>query len=666
MLFIAEKPSVGRAIAEQLGIIHKSDGYIDCKGNHTVTWCFGHLFELAEPDIYLGSVPAEDGKRLWRWEDLPIIPQKWIIQPKKDCKKQIKVIADLLKKNSCVVNAGDPDREGQLLIDELLEYQKYSGTVKRYWCNAVDPVSIQRALSSLKSNTEYSGMKESAQARGRADWLVGMNMSRAYTLAAHKLITIGRVQSPTLKLVVDRDREIQRFRPIPYYVIKAVFEVPNGKFTAEMINDETVDGLDSEGRLIKTDAVKKILTELNNQQNAEIIDYSNEKKEERPPLGLSLSDVQSKASATWGYAADEVLALCQSLYEKKLTTYPRTDCNYLPVSQYDDAKAVLSAVKNTTPELADFISKADLTVKTKIWNDAKTTAHHAIIPTMSAGASDSLSEKEKNIYTLVAKYYIAQFYPNYQYNHTVIKVKFESLPYTFKATGRVDLQPGWREILKSTSKDKEQDQLPQLPVTAIGEQARKSQAGYIQKTTTPPAKFTEGSLIKAMENIYKYIDDPEMKKLLKDGDGIGTSATRAGIIKELKNRKFLETSGKFIVSTEQGRSIVDQIPTQFKSPAMTALFERVLSQIENQTAKADDFLNLEIQEITKEINKVRNSKIKIDGIKSNVSQIYKCMTCGGGLIRRNGKFGYFWSCENYPKCKTSYNDNNGKPIYKKS
>ncbi len=673
MLFIAEKPSVGRAVAEQLGIIGKEEGYINCKGNNTVTWCFGHLFELAEPDEYLDpSVPEKDGKKIWRWEDLPIVPQKWILLPKKDCKKQIRIISELMKKNSCVVNCGDPDREGQLLIDELLEYLNYSGDVKRYWCNAVDPVSIKRALSALKPNSQYQGMKHAAEARGRADWLVGMNMSRAYTLASRTLITIGRVQSPTLKLVVDRDREIQRFRPKPFYTIKAKFDADGQIFIAELVNDDTVSGQDSEGRLINTDVVRTILTELKNYKDAVIKECKSEIKTRKPPLCFSLSDAQSAASASFGYSAEETLQICQSLYEKKLTTYPRTDCNYLPESQYDDVSGVLSAVKQTMPELSEVIGKADTGIKTKLWNDEKTTAHHAIIPTMSPGNLSSLSEQEKNLYRLIAMRYIANFYPDFVSEEKTITVNVDSLPYTFKAIGRTVKTNGWKSVLadcndgnddKNGKEHKNENQA--LPSVTEGQQIKNIESGFIKQTTTPPSKFTEGSLIKAMENIYKYVVDPEMKKLLKEGDGIGTSATRAGIISELKKRKYLELKGKNIVSTDVGRSVVDTIPERFKSPVMTAIFERILGKIEISNSGTTEFLKHQISEIYNEISKIKDTHIKIDGVREkNISKIYRCMECGGGLIRRNGKNGFWWGCENYPKCKQTYQDSNGKPVYK--
>lgn len=356
---------------------------------------------------------------------------------------------------------------------------------------------------------------------------------------------------------MDRDREILRFRPKTFYVIRVLFEFDGKQFYADLVNDEHVPGLDSEERLVSAETVKTILTALQDNHDATVLERKSELKNRKPPLCFSLSDVQSAASSAFGYSAEETLEICQSLYEKKLTTYPRTDCNYLPESQYADAPAVLGAIARTLPELSDAVSNADTSIRTKLWNDEKTTAHHAIIPTMSSGNASELSYKEKNIYRLAALRYVANFYPDFVYNQTVIAVAVDGLPYTFKASGRTTKSEGWRRVASDKSEENDPKSADNgknvsqaLPEVENGVKGKSLKAGFVSQTTTPPARFTEGTLIKAMENIYKYIEDPELNKFLKDGDGIGTSATRAGIISELKKRKFLEVKGKAIVSTE--------------------------------------------------------------------------------------------------------------------
>ena len=675
-LFIAEKPSVARVIAQELGITSRQDGYIECKNNNTVTWCFGHLLEQAEPDYYIAlkdpNAPKNDkGAIKWRWQDLPIIPTSWHKEVKSDAKKQFKIIKSLLAKANEVVNAGDPDREGQLLVDEVLEFNHFKGKTLRYWCNAQDQSSVKKALGNLKDNNEYEGMKLSAEARSKADWLVGMNITRAYTLASHHLVTVGRVQSPTLKLVVDRDRAIENFKPQDYYSLSILLNSAKGSFNANLINDEKTMKLDDENRILDKSEIERIQSLVNN-QNGVVLSFKKEKKSVKPPKGLSLADVQSKACKLYGYGAEQTLKLCQSLYEKKLTTYPRVDCCYLPNAQKADIKATLKAISNTCSELTEIVEKANPNLTSAIWNDEKTTAHHAIVPTTASGNFNDLSKDEQNIYRLVASNYIAQFYEPYEYLYTEIISQIKD--FNFKSIGKKPLKQGWKKVYNvddDLKSDDDEDQL--LPDLNENDQVHCDKSDIKALVTKPPQRFTEGTLIKAMENIYKYIDNEDQRKILKDGDGIGTSATRANIISDLKSREYLKVTKKNIVSTELGRSIVDQIPNKYKSPVLTAVFERFLSQIESKEMKSDTFIQKQIDDLTSEIDKVRSTEIKLNGVKSKNSNDpyankYKCKKCGAYLRRlasKNKQGVYFWSCSNYPNCKELLYDDKGKPQYSK-
>ena len=416
-LFIAEKPSVAKAIAGELGATGKGDGFIEC-GTDKVTWCFGHMLEQADPDEYTpDDVPrGQSGKKVWRVDELPIIPESWILKPKDDAKKQLAVIGKLLKEAKEIVNAGDPDREGQLLVDEVLEHFRNSKPVRRFWVSAQDSVSVKRGLAALKENTTYAGWADAARGRQRADWLIGMNLSRAYTLRAQRggsraLLTVGRVQTPTLALVVARDREIEAFKAVPYHTIRAVVQHAGGSFAAAWKAKEDQAGLDSEGRLVDT-AVADALVAAVKGQPGTIAAYKQEAKKQNQPLAFALSDITALASAKFGYSAEDVLNTCQALYEThKLTSYPRTDCAYLPESQHADAPRVLEAVKHVNPELAGLVDAADPRIKSKTWDDSKITAHHGIVPTMQKGSKAGLSERERNIYELIVRAYLAQFYP---------------------------------------------------------------------------------------------------------------------------------------------------------------------------------------------------------------------------------------------------------------
>lgn len=678
-LFIAEKPSVAKAIAGELGATGKGDGFIEC-GHDKVTWCFGHMLEQAGPDEYTGAdVPVSTaGKKVWRVDDLPIIPNTWIMRPREDAKQQLAVIGRLLKTASEVVNAGDPDREGQLLVDEVLLHFNNSVPVRRFWVSAQDSVSVQRGLADLKDNAIYHGFGAAAQARGRADWLIGMNFSRAYTLRAQRggsrvLLTVGRVQTPTLAIVVARDREIEAFTSVPFHTIQAHFQHASGTFVARWEAKEEQAGLDSEGRLIDT-SVANALVETLTGKTGSITEYKQEAKKKLHPRAYSLSDITLVASNKFGYTATEVLEVCQSLYEThKLTSYPRTDCNFLPESQHADAARVLAAVKHVNPGLAGLVDGADLTIKSKTWDDSKITAHHGIIPTMHQGNIAGLIDKERSIYELIVRAYLAQFYPVHEYMSTVVGLDVAGE--SFRASGQVVTRNGWQDVYtvdesdEGTDKDVGENESQTLPSMKKGADVTCSKATRNDSKTKPPARFTEGTLQRAMENIHKFVTSSEHKKMLRDGDGIGTSATRASILSELKRREFLEAKGKLIISTKLGRSLVDALPEVVKSPVLTALYERMLKGIEQGTSELDDFITKQEQFIREQVTKANIGSVAIAGGKEapKVSELHKCMACGCGLSRRASKKkgGYWWGCSNYPACKQTYFDVKGKPDYSK-
>jgi DNA topoisomerase-3 len=676
-LFIAEKPSVAKAIAAELGVTNKGDGYLEC-GQDTVTWCFGHMLEMVGPDEYTpDDVPTNSqGAKVWRVDELPIIPKDWIFRVKDDAKKQVKIIGSLIKSASQIVNAGDPDREGQLLVDELLEFFNNSKPVVRYWTNAIDSVSVKRALANMKNNQEYQGFAQAAEGRGKADWLIGMNLSRAYTLRAQRggsraLLTVGRVQTPTLALVTARDREIESFKPIPFHTIRAEVKHPAGKFWAGWQAKEDQAGLDAEGRLVDT-AVADALVESVLEKQGTISEYKQEAKKQNHPLTFSLSDMTTLASKRFGYTAEDTLKTCQSLYEThKLTTYPRTDCAYLPESQLADAPDVLEAVKAVNPGLAGLVDGADRKIKSRTWNDKNVSAHHGIIPTMHRGDINKLNEKERNIYELVVRAYIAQFYPIHEFMSTTVTIDIAGE--TFSAKGKVVTKIGWHSVYLDNSdddKDGQDDEDQSLPKMKEGDDITCSQAVRRDAKTKAPARFTEGSLVNAMVNIHRFVPDSEHKKILREGDGIGTEATRASILSELKRRGYLEIKGKHIISTTLGRSIIDALPEVVKSPVLTALYERMLQSIQSGTAQLETFISKQEAFIRDQVAKANDGAVKIAGGKeaAPVSAIYKCMSCASGLSRRplpKKKGHFWWGCSNYPTCKQTYPDLKGRPDYSK-
>lgn len=593
-LFIAEKPSVGKAIAEALGKTKSDKGYCETKSGDVVTWCFGHLMELATPDVYLpDDVPTtKSGSKVWREQDLPIVPDRWKIQVKTDCKAQFNVIKKLAQKSNIttIVNCGDPDREGQLLVDEILSFIGNKKPVLRYWASAVDSASVKKALSLLESNEKFVGMRYAALGRSHADWLIGMNATRAFTLASRRsgngsLLSVGRVQTPTLNLVATRDHEISNFKPQTYYVFKGNFKAANKTFTATLQYGEAQKGLDSEGRLIDLNAARLLQQKLSSVKKAKVIEFETKNKDKNAPLVYSLASIQAEANAKYGYSAEQILNICQALYEKyKLTTYPRSDCEYLPTVQHQDAAKVLRALYSFHTELKSTISKANPSLKSKVWNDSKITAHHGIIPTQQVGNLSELKDDERKVYMLIVKRYLSQFFPPAKLLATTIKMDVSGE--VFACKGSVIVENGYLAVYggeddtAEQDKDDEKEDSQSLPKLSAGEIVDVLQVSPVTAQTKPPASFTEGTLIKAMQNIYNFVPDGPLKKVLKDGDGIGTSATRASIIAELKKKGFLELKGKKIKATPVGIKLLSELPDLCKNPVLTAMFESQLKLVE--------------------------------------------------------------------------------------
>ena len=617
-LFIAEKPSVAKAIAEQIGTAGRGKGYINCRDGSIVTWCFGHLLEQAGPDEYLpDSVPkTKKGRKIWRLEDLPIFPKHWIVKPKKDAGSnyQLRMIKMLLPQATEIVNAGDPDREGQLLVDEVIEHFKSRLPVKRFWVSAVDPASIRKGLKCLQDNRKFAGMRDAARGRSRADWLIGMNLSRAYTLTntdvgadgKRPLIAVGRVQTPTLTMVARRDYAVRHFAPQPYLAISAELFAKGRRFKARWKPKPGQPGMDEEGKLlIDLEVGKALVARLSQEKTATVLSAETKRRKALQPKCYSLADIQVEASKRFGMTADETLQVCQSLYEKhKLTSYPRTDCQYLPESQHADAPQVLAAIVKTFPAAAGAVKRADPTIKSHVFNDRKVTAHHGIVPVANAAKWEALSPNEQKIYRLIAKRYIAQFFPVNEYDET--NILFDIGGETFAAKGRVEIKRGWR-VLYSDAEDKaeaERNAKPgetaedeeaaasnqRLPTMQKGETAAVRSVDGREDKTKPPSFFTEGTLIAAMENIWRSFDNPEIQKKLKDAGGIGTPATRAAIIQELKRKGYLLVEKKFLHCSPEGRNVLLKASPKVRSAAMTAAFEAKLQQVEAGTYGLDAFV----------------------------------------------------------------------------
>ena len=736
-LFIAEKPNMGRSIAKNLPGPHTSkDGYIETP-TALVTWCIGHLLETAPPDAYDKKYEAFPGK----FDDLPILPDQWKLQVTGDKHKQVNVIKGLLKKCTEVVNAGDPGREGQLIIDELLDFLGNTKPVKRILLNALDDLSVQKELGNLHDNKQFYPLYQAGLGRQRADWIIGMNMSRAYTILGgmsgyRGVLSVGRVQSPTLAIVVRRDREIENFVPKDYWTITGVFEnanapkipfkatwIPPGtKITAiedeEEDEDETAAPatasqtakpawLDEANRIVDVKIANAIVAKVKGKTGA-IADAQRKRVQEQQPLPYDLSGVQKLANARWSTSIQDALNACQSLYDKGYTTYPRTDCEYLPENQHKDAQDVLNAIKSAHPHMASLVDGADATIKSRAWNDKKMGEHHAIIPTRQPADMTKLTELEKKVYLVICERFLAQFYPPAEVDKAKLIVEVEKE--LFQANGRQIVAQGWRVVYggadvdkedndKAKAEEKDQDDNPDavLPNLNKGDPCLCKDAKANAKQTKPPARFTQGTLLEAMKKVHTLVTDPAVKKKLKDLDGIGRSATRAAIIETLLKRRFLEPKGKQIISTPVGRALVDALPSKLIDPALTAMWEQILDAVALGKTQLSAFMQkqtefvVKLVDTSKTIQKIDNlpqgfpepskkpgsksgsskskgsgkassSASKTTGKAQNIPADAKpCPKCKKGhLVKRVAKGGpnagkEFYGCTNYPDCKHAEN-----------
>ena len=657
-LYIAEKPSMARELAACLKSPQKGNGFIKTAGG-VVTWLFGHVLQPIKPDGY------DPKYKRWRTEDLPIVPTVWKMEVNPATVKQFQIVKDLISRADEIIHAGDPDREGQLLVDEVLDFVGNKKPVKRILLNALDETSILRANANLRDNAEFFNLKQSALARSRADWIVGMNLSRAYTLAARRLghrdlvLPVGRVKTPTLGLVVRREREIKNFKPVNFFNIWATFEHANGIFIAQFKPSKKMLDLpafDSEGRLIDKKFAEDLKKNFSTAPlDGKIYSYKTTEKKESQPLPFSLSSLQVAAGKTFGYTPQEVLDAAQSLYEKKFTSYPRSDCEYLPTTQFRDAKWILKHLSSTSDATLKKLSEnANAEIKSRTWNDKKISAHHAIVPTQRP-LNMILPPIELNIYNLIAKNYAVQFYPPHIYDETVVEVKYKDE--TFTARGKVVKSLGWREFYVAPKVKDEDETENLLPQMETGDDVTHKKSELKKSVTKPPARFTSSSLVQGMKDIHKYVKNPDAKKQLKDVYGIGTEATRAAIIDDLTQRGFLKVVRKSLYPTEKAYLLIDAMPDEMTYPDATAIWEDKLHSMSEGDGTLEDFLAGQIKFTSKLCAAARRAKFDV------AEGVFKCPKCGSALVKRKGKNGEFWGCANYPECKAAFDDVDGKPDF---
>jgi len=613
-LFIAEKPSLGRAIADALPKPHKKDqGFIRCANGDVVTWCIGHLLEQVEPDAY------DERYKKWNLADLPIVPEQWQLRPRKTASKQLAVVKKLIKEHNEIIHAGDPDREGQLLVDEVIDYCKVASnkkaSIQRLLISDLNLPAVKRALSSMRSNREFIPLSVSALARSRADWLYGMNMSRAYTLLGQKagyqgVLSVGRVQTPILGLVVRRDEEIENFIPRDYFTLHALipYQDSNGSFDIRARwkpSEACKPWQDEEGRVLNRKLVENVAQRIAGQP-AKVVESEQNQTKQSAPLPYSLSALQIDAAKRYNMSAQQVLDTCQSLYEKhKLITYPRSDCRYLPKEHLLQASSVVDAIANNAKDLVSAVSGANLSLKSKAWNDAKVDAHHAIIPTPKQASVNALSSYEMKVYQLIARQYLMQFYPHAVYAEA--KLVFDIAGGTFIASGRQLVSAGWKALTGKS--DEQEDGVDTVPPLAVGTELICREGEIKDRKTEPPKYFTEATLLQAMTGIARFVEDKELKKILRETDGLGTEATRAGILDTLFKRQLLKRDGKIIRSTPAGRGLIHALPSESTYPDMTAHWEHQLQAMAERGQAYQPFMQALQQRIDQLMTQVKTGPV---------------------------------------------------------
>lgn len=580
---ITEKPSVAKDIAAILGATVRHDGYYEGSG-FCVTWTFGHLCTLKEPQDY------SDMWKKWSLGALPMIPQRFGIKLISDSgiEKQFKVIENLIAQADEVINCGDAGQEGELIQRWVMQKAKCNKPVSRLWISSLTDESIKEGFKNLRPQTDFDSLYFAGLSRAIGDWILGMNATRLYTLkyshGAGNVLSIGRVQTPTLALIVNRQKEITNFIPEDYWEIKTVyrnttFNSVKGRYKSESDAREVINAI--KDALLSVTAV------------------TNKRGKEAPPRLFDLTSLQVECNKKLGYTAEETLRYIQSLYEKKVTTYPRVDTTYLSDDIYPKINGIMQAMTPYSALTAPVLSKK-IPKSKKVFDNTKVTDHHAIIPTNVSPQTVALTAEEKRVYDMVAKRFIAAFYPDCEFSQTTVNAVANKIE--FKATGKQILIKGWRAIYDDKNQDAnngEDDENRLMPQFTIGEEGP-HEPSLLKKSTQPPKLYTEGTLLRAMETAGKSVDDDELRDAMKE-NGIGRPSTRAAIIEILFKRHYIRREKKSIVATAAGIALIDTIKDELlKSAKLTGIWENKLRKIERKEYDANSFIN----ELKEMVNKI--------------------------------------------------------------
>ncbi|MBP3625332.1 MAG: DNA topoisomerase 3 [Peptococcaceae bacterium] len=642
-LVIAEKPSVARDIANVLGAKQKKNGYLEGNG-YQVTWCIGHLVQLADPESY------DESLKRWSMHTLPIMPEQFQHEVVPSTKSQFQIVQTLINKSSEIICATDAGREGQLIFEYVLRLSNppQNCKIQRLWISSMTDEAIQEGFAALKNNEEYQRLYQSARCRSEADWLVGINFTRLFTLRYGTKLTVGRVQTPTLALIVERQQAIDNFHAEPYYQLQGVF----GTLRA-MWNRGNVNRLDTKEQ---AQIMQKTLTGM----DGTVTKLDTSRKTEDRPLLFDLTELQREANRRFGYTAQETLSIAQSLYEKhKLITYPRTDSRYLTADMKPLIPQLLKKIASVYPECVPFIQKIaskKLPLDKRIINDSKVSDHHAIIVTNNIHQyqPQKLTAKENNVLKLIMIRMIVALSDKKIYDETKLEITMDNQKDMFKATGRMIIDEGWTLAEQTLTgragaqnqpqndeqkEDKDDDDQQVFTDIALHQRVHLDKVNIIEKKTTPPKPYTEATLLTAMEKASREIDDKELKESMK-GKGLGTPATRAGIIEKLISVGYVERKKKNLHPTQQGTMFIQLVPESIRQVEMTAQWELQLQEICDGKGNPEQFM----QDIRRYVSQTVAENSTADTVQA-VSRkgtlrrvVGKCPKCGNNVIESDKSF----------------------------
>ena len=630
-LIVAEKPSVGRDIASALGRHRKDKGSLAGEG-WTVTWALGHLAELAPPDAY-----GEEYKK-WRLESLPILPGRFKVRVNHKTREQFNVVKGLMRSPSVkeVVNACDAGREGELIFAYLYGLSGCRKPVLRLWISSLTHEAIREGFGTLRQGTAMKPLEDAARSRGEADWIVGMNATRAYSVrfgGRGNVLSVGRVQTPTLKLLVDREKEIEDFEPEKFWTVHARFSR----------DGSTYDGVwfkNKQNRLTEREAADRIAEKVRGGTGT-VRKAQKKTVTEKPPLLYDLTELQRNANARFGFTAERTLRAAQALYEeRKLITYPRTSSRYLSKDLVGGLKKRIKAA-GALPDLAPFAEKLlggqKLPISKRIVDDSKVTDHHAIVPT-NRESSGNLSSDEAKVYDLVARRFVAVFLPAARFENTAVVTEVREE--TFLSRGRVVLEAGWRELYPGGVGGRKEKEPPVLPPIEVGQEWAVAKVGVKEGETKPPPRYSESALLGAMETAGKLVEDEELRQQMKDS-GLGTPATRAATIERLIRVGYVEREKKILLPTEKGRTLIGLLgESPLSSPELTARWEERLAKMEKGVERRPDFMADINGFTTKLVEEVRGMEGKrLTAPSRSRESLGACPRCGAPVVETKKAYG---------------------------